>query len=115
MDSTLVVQPSVSDSTSSSSKSSDSLEPKAVEAVLRPRTEATLRAAVSEFKQQFGSQPEEEYKITVLVCSSEDEKTASHEEVQITEASSMTITTLYRCALTNMDSVGIVTVSITSC
>lgn len=58
---------------------SRSLVPKAVEDALRPRTEATLRAAMSEFKQQFGSQPKEEYKITVLVCNSDDAKTQEAE------------------------------------
>lgn len=61
---------------------SHSLVPKAVEDALRPRTEATLRAAMSEFKQQFGSQPEEEYTITVLVCKSDDAQ-AQEDEVRV--------------------------------
>lgn len=52
-------------------ESGGSLVPKAVADALRPRTEATLRAAMGEFKQQFGAEPNEEYKITVLVCDSE--------------------------------------------
>ncbi|KAJ0397915.1 hypothetical protein ATCC90586_009714 [Pythium insidiosum] len=42
-----------------------------VESVLRPKTESTLRAAMSSFKQQFGVEPKEEYKLTVLVCHDE--------------------------------------------
>ncbi|TMW68559.1 hypothetical protein Poli38472_006027 [Pythium oligandrum] len=48
-----------------------------VEAALRPRTEATLRAAMDNFKQQYGSDEHEEYKITVLVCEDETADTAS--------------------------------------
>lgn len=39
----------------------------AVEAVLRPRVESTLRAAMTSFQELFGSD-HEEYKLTVLVC-----------------------------------------------
>ncbi|RLN70963.1 hypothetical protein BBJ28_00019829 [Nothophytophthora sp. Chile5] len=45
------------------------LTPNAVERELRPRTEATMAAAMQSFKGQFGAEPGEEYKINVLVCS----------------------------------------------
>lgn len=44
------------------------LIPRQVEQVLVPRTEETLRAAMREFKTQFGSEEGEEYKINLLVC-----------------------------------------------
>ncbi|KAF1320216.1 Thioredoxin-like protein, partial [Globisporangium splendens] len=67
VDSTLVMQSKQEASGTSDAVSSAA----AVEAVLRPRTEATLRAAMEEFHQQFGAEPAEEYKITVLVCNAE--------------------------------------------
>jgi hypothetical protein len=48
------------------------LSPQQVDQELRPRTEATLRAAMAQFKQQFGKEPHEEYKITVLVCQDDE-------------------------------------------
>lgn len=57
------------------------LAPRAVAAALRPRTEATLRAAMSEFHRQFGAEPTEEYKITVLVCA--DDAAAAFEEKKV--------------------------------
>jgi len=49
------------------------LVPRQVEEVLIPRTEETLRAAMREFKAQFGSEEGEEYKINLLVCAAEED------------------------------------------
>ncbi|GLE08667.1 hypothetical protein PINS_up019982 [Pythium insidiosum] len=53
------------------SKQTAPLSAQHVESVLRPRTESTLRAAMSSFKERFGAEPQEEYKLTVLVCHDE--------------------------------------------
>ncbi|GMF37426.1 unnamed protein product [Phytophthora lilii] len=45
----------------------------AVEKELRPRTEATMLAAMAAFKTQYQVQKDQEYKINVLVCPSEEE------------------------------------------
>ncbi|KAH7479635.1 hypothetical protein PRIC1_008825 [Phytophthora ramorum] len=49
------------------------LAPSAVEKELRPRTEATLNAAMQAFKAQYQVQQDQEYKINVLVCPTEDD------------------------------------------
>lgn len=48
------------------------LQSPAVEQELRPRTEATMVAAMKAFQTQFEVQQGQEYKINVLVCPSED-------------------------------------------
>lgn len=53
------------------------LSPRDVELALRPRTEETLRAAMREFKSQFGSEEGEEYKINLLVCTATEDAAPS--------------------------------------
>ncbi|KAL3666730.1 hypothetical protein V7S43_008353 [Phytophthora oleae] len=50
------------------------LTPSAVEKELRPRAEATMRAAMTAFKRLYEAQKDQEYKINVLVCPSEGDK-----------------------------------------
>ncbi|KAG2768123.1 hypothetical protein JG687_00008347 [Phytophthora cactorum] len=50
------------------------LTPSAVEKELRPRTEATIIAAMTTFKGLYEVQKGQEYKINVLVCPTEGEK-----------------------------------------
>ncbi|TYZ67665.1 hypothetical protein PybrP1_005809 [[Pythium] brassicae (nom. inval.)] len=63
-----------------------SLEPRAVADALRPRTEATLRAAMNAFRRQFEAEPAQEFKVTVLVCPRED-ATQSVSEKELLESS----------------------------
>eukprot|EP00644_Phytophthora_capsici_P016339 jgi/Phyca11/508362/fgenesh2_kg.PHYCAscaffold_34_\ len=50
------------------------LTPSAVEKELRPRAEATMRAAMTAFQGLYQVQKDQEYKINVLVCPSEGDK-----------------------------------------
>ncbi|KAG6618881.1 thioredoxin-like protein [Phytophthora cinnamomi] len=55
------------------------LVPSAVEKELRPRTEATMKAAMTAFQTQFEVHKDQEYKINVLVCPSEGDSVGQAE------------------------------------
>ncbi|KAF4319517.1 hypothetical protein BBO99_00000777 [Phytophthora kernoviae] len=59
------------------------LHPSAVEQELRPRTEATLVAAMEAFREQFEVQQGQEYKINVLVCPSETDVGSNKGDEQV--------------------------------